>query len=642
MKQLLMICLLVGFFAASAELRPDLIPSKLSELKAKNWYLEKSKVWKDYLTENPTDEEGWLHFFRAAKYGGADHNELMKVSEQIGSQFPASSVYQYVLFENLGWSEEGIEKLERAFELSGKATIFLEEKLLLKEYQLEGERAVIAHQIFEKGLINESTLKYGYNVLMSVGQDGLLFTDASHTSIPLWVLQDVMSVRKDVTIINLELATSMDYLNRKLSAESLKIPATREWSAVPDANPSRDFYYALTVPRKNLTEIEDNLYVVGLASQLGSQRLDHYNSLRENIENKFLLDYLTIDFNGEPNTSTGKVLGQNYIVPFLLLKEYYDEQGLEKESSRWKDLIISVAEKSQLKARVELMLSKNTLGARDFKKIEIDVKELDKNLWKIKDNIYASGTELHNNDYNFFLDYLKENRYVDLLEKAMFDLSKYNGDTLYLYKIYHFRKDAFGNYPAININYEAANIYCEWLTAQYNVQDKRKFKKVKFRLPSEKEWSIAALGQQGCESWEFDENTVKAKLENRGKEQVYDVKEHQISYPWFSHRWELRNSITNDKSCFLANVKTSDERVCPSGIKGDGYAYTSPVGTYFANRIGLYDVVGNVAEMTSQDGKAMGGSWNHTAEESTITSVVNYQSANDHVGFRLFMEVIEE
>ena len=58
--------------------------------------------------------------------------------------------------------------------------------------------------------------------------------------------------------------------------------------------------------------------------------------------------------------------------------------------------------------------------------------------------------------------------------------------------------------------------------------------------------------------------------------------------------------------------------------------------------MGLSDVCGNVAEMIDQEGKAMGGSWNHEPEESTITSINEYEISDSSVGFRLFMEVIDE
>ena len=106
--------------------------------------------------------------------------------------------------------------------------------------------------------------------------------------------------------------------------------------------------------------------------------------------------------------------------------------------------------------------------------------------------------------------------------------------------------------------------------------------------------------------------------------------------------WERRNTISNEHECYLANVNIGDIITCKAGMKGDGFSLTSPVGTYFPNKIGLFDVIGNIAEMTDEPGIAMGGSWNHTPEESTISSMYNYKGHDISVGFRLFMEVIEE
>ena len=52
-------------------------------------------------------------------------------------------------------------------------------------------------------------------------------------------------------------------------------------------------------------------------------------------------------------------------------------------------------------------------------------------------------------------------------------------------------------------------------------------------------------------------------------------------------------------------------------------------------------MVGNVAEMISEKGKACGGSWNNLPEESTIVSINSYSGTSGSVGFRVFMEVIK-
>ena len=95
--------------------------------------------------------------------------------------------------------------------------------------------------------------------------------------------------------------------------------------------------------------------------------------------------------------------------------------------------------------------------------------------------------------------------------------------------------------------------------------------------------------------------------------------------------------------CFLGNFKvTYVEEPCPAKNPAyDGWSMMGRTASYFPNNIGLYDVVGNVAEMIDEKGKACGGSWDDAPFESTIHSVKSYSRPDATIGFRVFMEVEE-
>jgi formylglycine-generating enzyme required for sulfatase activity len=100
-----------------------------------------------------------------------------------------------------------------------------------------------------------------------------------------------------------------------------------------------------------------------------------------------------------------------------------------------------------------------------------------------------------------------------------------------------------GNRPVINVSWNDATAYAEWLSTQTGKQ---------YRLPTEAEWEYAARA---------------------GTETKY----------WWG------NEIGSNK----AN--------CWKSVCGDSFEYTAPVGSFAANSFGLYDTVGNVWEWTCSE-----------------------------------------
>jgi len=294
----------------------------------------------------------------------------------------------------------------------------------------------------------------------------------------------------------------------------------------------------------------------------------------------------------------------------------------------------------------------------DFK---FDPRALDRIMRPIRGNIYAMDSETTNLEYNQFLLSLEG----DDRKKYGFDLTGYKKSVREFYQRYHQlskgkpshrqikKRDTtaienHNDYPAVNISHEGAIEYCKWLTEEYNSSPKKKkFKKVIFRLPTLDEWQIAALGDPKFQSWKLLDNTVEVIMAKdtsdmfKGPRKPMKIDD-SILYPWY-RVYFMRSRVYNQFGCYLGNFNIKVDRKCPSrALAYDGFTMTSFVRAYFPNDLGLFDVVGNVAEMIDVDGKACGGSWNDLPEKSTIQSVKNYTGPDETVGFRVFMEVIEK
>ncbi|HCY00375.1 MAG TPA: hypothetical protein DG754_09580 [Bacteroidales bacterium] len=110
---------------------------------------------------------------------------------------------------------------------------------------------------------------------------------------------------------------------------------------------------------------------------------------------------------------------------------------------------------------------------------------------KFSDKLYVSRYELTNIEYREFLAELQSNNeltelYVCLPDSALWTkMFEYSYNEPY---VSHYHKHpAYNNYPVVNISKQGIEHFCNWLSDKYNNDSKKGFKKVKFRLPTEKE-----------------------------------------------------------------------------------------------------------------------------------------------------------
>ncbi|MDR3695368.1 SUMF1/EgtB/PvdO family nonheme iron enzyme [Mucilaginibacter sp.] len=95
------------------------------------------------------------------------------------------------------------------------------------------------------------------------------------------------------------------------------------------------------------------------------------------------------------------------------------------------------------------------------------------------------------------------------------------------------------------------------------------------------------------------------------------------------------DTLSKNGHCFTLNCSTAKCQTIAkdkaSKTQGGGLVI---VRSYFPTSLGLYNIEGNAAEMTSTYGIAMGGSFRQTARESYNDRNQRYNKAEDWLGFR--------
>jgi len=247
-------------------------------------------------------------------------------------------------------------------------------------------------------------------------------------------------------------------------------------------------------------------------------------------------------------------------------------------------------------------------------------------------SFYMDETEVSNLDYLEYLYWLVRvfgEDYPEIYHDALPDSLAWRQQLAYnepLVETY-FRHPSYHNYPVVGVSWVQANEYCKWRTDRVNElrlieagvldwdpdqKNKNNFNTEaylagqyvglvldgkenldpsgteirsvqledgillpRYRLPTEAEWEYAALGLVG--------NTLFERVVERR------------TYPWNGHY--TRTDDRKYYGSFVANFKRGEgDYMGVAGSLNDGADIPAPIGSYWPNDYGLYNMAGNVSE----------------------------------------------
>lgn len=231
---------------------------------------------------------------------------------------------------------------------------------------------------------------------------------------------------------------------------------------------------------------------------------------------------------------------------------------------------------------------------------------------EVNDNFYVDITEISNISYREYLFWLKSQYGQDSQEynNALPDTSVWQPNTpmesLYL------RHPKYRDYPVVGVTHNQAKDYCNWRSYRVNevmfmrdnnikyedIEELSNYEipqVVKYRFPTREEWEmIANIG--------FSKRTERRiNRETRRGAKLYNLS-------------------------FEQNDSEIDEDITATGK------------SFFPNKIGVYYLIGNVAEMIDEFGVAKGGAWIHNADDVNVEKDFHYEKPKKWLGFRCVCE----
>lgn len=355
------------------------IPTYVRKQESKEWYEQKIKEIEKDVQSQPTNSVYWYNLFIATRsiqiidrthHSDASNVVLQKILDRAKPHIGGSLDYllckKYLL---KSYTKEYLACVEQIEKLDPDNIDAIEGKAVHYEITGQLKKSTEAYiRLYELKKYPHKMLEYSYNLLQSVEQGGILFTNGDYDTFPLRLLQEAKGVRKDVILLNTSLARSFNYLEANLERAEVKITSEEfdklsKETAYPKAiiefvwkKKSRlPVYFSLT---HKVQGIEDkDLYCTGLALKYSTEKINNIPLLKSNFEKNYRLDYITLAFYADvDHTGWDHRLNRwnaNYLVGLLSLHDYYYQKGEKTTASSWEELAMLIADKADMKQQVE-------------------------------------------------------------------------------------------------------------------------------------------------------------------------------------------------------------------------------------------------------------------------------------------------
>lgn len=194
-------------------------------------------------------------------------------------------------------------------------------------------------KLIHSGRLSVSSVDYGEDVLLSMPSNGVLITHGFDDTYGAFYSQQSKDVRKDVTIISLDLLQSEKF-RKRLKNKGYNLPT----SSVIDVaylnqfcsmNASKGLAISMTTPKEYFRPMLSDLYPVGLVFEYRKNGVSDNFSTNENLWK----NTLKMKVVNTPKDDKAKQLSSNYLPMLMHLRKVYHLNG-DNKNLKEVDLVI--------------------------------------------------------------------------------------------------------------------------------------------------------------------------------------------------------------------------------------------------------------------------------------------------------------
>lgn len=341
-----------------------------------DYYHTQAGLWKKKIDRRSGDAEAWDNYYAACRManlstkGNDKPYDLDEIVLKVEAAIPNSFEYHKIAHWNTGDHKRDWHHLEKAYTIDPNRSDIYEG--MVSHYVVEDHAEKIAffnQKLFDSGRTSPGVLAWNYNQLMSVEDNAILLTYGDSDTYPAWMLQQVKGVQPNVTILNIHLIMRIEAYRNLILAKH-KIPpfdavGSVDFSKRTDfavrlvkhlaASTNRPLYLGVGVDRNIIGELESDLYLTGMTFKYSPVKFDNLAILKNNIENKFMLDNLRTYLHIDHSESLLNRINANYLPAFVMLYKNYGSDENDKKMAL-KEIINEVAERAGMEGYLEHLM----------------------------------------------------------------------------------------------------------------------------------------------------------------------------------------------------------------------------------------------------------------------------------------------
>jgi len=365
----ILLVLSVAFYMQGYAQKPEPVYSVVRQVHDFDWYETQAKAWKHEIDNGSTNAMAWVylveanrmaHYFcDASKWESKNVDyfvptvQLVKAAEKaIPNTFEFYFLKMRVEQNNKAVSEEYLMKAQALRPYDNLLFPWLYNRSLVANDKAGMEQ--VAKKWFDCNEMPQEILTTAYNMLVSLDTNAILLTNGDNDSYPAWILQAARKIRSDVLILNISTSTNIDSYREKIFAENgIKPLVFVNDSVRTDQNlfkhlinnvSGRPIYVSVFTSEDVYKAYAKNMYFVGLSLKYSQKPFDNMAVLRNNVENKFMLDFLKQSFQNNPSQSVINRINGGYLASFQKMYTYYKQVGQRDKAMKIKALAVTVAQ----------------------------------------------------------------------------------------------------------------------------------------------------------------------------------------------------------------------------------------------------------------------------------------------------------